>query len=119
MDGVLDLIDPCQRGFLAGLSGSDHTLAINSFFYEGVEDGSLRHLFLMDTAKAFDSIDHEWIKVVLKKLGFPRWFLSFMNASLSRVKVSPFFGTSLSHWIDIERGVKQGCPLSPLIFILA
>jgi len=78
-----------------------------------------RYLFLLDTAKAFDSIDHLWIKHILKHIGFPSWLLRFVNGALSNVSVSPFFGRGSSVSIDIERGVKQGCPLSPLIFIIA
>ena len=42
-----------------------------------------------------------------------------MKGSLHSVKVSPCFGKDLTDWIDILRGVKQGCPLSPLLFIIA
>jgi ribonuclease HI len=119
MPAVSDFIDPAQKGFLAGKQGSDHILEVNSFFYEGFDTNSDRFLFLLDTAKAFDSIDHSWIKYILKLIGFPKWFLNYIKGALSNVSVSPFFGKKTSISIDIERGVKQGCPLSPLIFILA
>ena len=56
---------------------------------------------------------------VLVKAGFPPWFRNFVKGSLTSVKVAPFFGGDLTEWIDILRGVKQGCPLSPLLFIIA
>jgi len=119
MPAVLELVDPAQKGFLNGRSGADHIYDINSYFYEGVENNLDRYLFLLDTAKAFDSIDHDWIFHILKRVRFPDWFLRFVRGMLTNVSVAPCFGKSTSVWIDIERGVKQGCPLSPLLFIIA
>ena len=73
----------------------------------------------MDTAKAFDSIDHDWVHHILHRVEFPPWFRSFVKGTLHGVKVAPFFGGDLTDWIDILRGVKQRCPLSPLLFIIA
>ena len=119
MPVVLALVDPSQKGFLEGRSGSEHTTDINTFFYEGVEKKIDRLLFLLDTAKAFDSIDHDWIHVVLARLKFPPWLCFFVRGALHDVKVSPFFGKGSTHLINILRGAKQGCPLSPLLFILS
>jgi hypothetical protein len=119
MPAMLDLVDPSQKGFLNGRQGADHVVDVNRFFYEGLESGSKRYLFLLDTAKAFDSVDHDWVRAVIDKVGFPPWFSRFVRGSLNNVKVSPFFGSDSGVWIDIDRGVKQGCPLSPLLFLLA
>lgn len=119
MPAVSAFVHPSQKGFLWGMNGMDHTVDINHFFFQGVAENKQRLLFFLDTAKAFDSIDHAWIIHVLNKIGSPPWFISFVKNSLREVKVAPFFGGSLTSWIDIFRGVKQGCPLSPLLFILA
>ena len=73
----------------------------------------------MDTAKAFDSIDHDWVHHVLHRVVFPPLFRSLVKGTLHGVKVAPFFGGDLTDWIDILQRVKQGCPLSPLLFIIA
>ena len=61
MPAVVDYINPSQKGFLAGKNGSDHTVDINKIFYDAVKEKKDHLLFLLDTAKAFDSIDHDWI----------------------------------------------------------
>ena len=59
MPGVIDYLNPSQKGFLTGISGSDHTVDINAFFYDAIKKKLDKLLFLLDTAKAFDSIDHD------------------------------------------------------------
>jgi hypothetical protein len=52
---------PSQKGFLEGKHYTDHIVDLNKFFYEGVVKKIQRFIFSMDTAKAFDSIDHDYI----------------------------------------------------------
>ena len=119
MPAVSAFVCPAQRGFLAGKSGDSHVVNINKLFYDSIRNKTSNLLFLLDTAKAFDSVDHTWIEAVLAKAAFPSWFRNFVKGSLSDVKVAPFFGEDPTDWIAIERGVKQGCPLSPLLFLVA
>ena len=110
-----------QKGFVQGRQFEDHIRDLNEKFYEMVEEGPAGENFFilfMDTAKAFDSIDHVFVHEAVKRAGLPDWFSHLVRGLLHQVKVKPSFRGAADHWIDIRRGVKQGCPLSPLLFII-
>ena len=72
----------------------------------------------MDTRKAFDSIDHNFIIKILRHINMPTWVVNTVINLLTDVLVSPVVSEKVDTTIPIKRGVKQGCPLSPLLFIL-
>ena len=119
MPAVSSLVEPSQKGFMWGKNGGDHIVDLNKYFYDGVVAEEERLCFFLDTAKAFDSIDHEWALQVISRTGFPPWVINFVKGALHQVEVAPCMGRTVGSGISIERGVKQGCPLSPLLFILA
>ena len=110
------LIGNYQKMFLPGRHMTDHIRSLNESFYEQVFKGEDNFVLFTDNAKAFDSIHHDFILQTLKKQGFPHWFTNAVANLLHDVVVSPSLAPNSK--IRIERGVKQGCPLSPLLFIL-
>ena len=76
-------------------------------------------ILLLDQEKAFDKVDWLYLRRVLERLGFGPAFLSWIrvlySTPTSRLKVN----CSLSDSIHLQRGVRQGDPLSPLLFVLA
>ena len=95
---------------------TDHLRGLNKFYYHKVQEDKEAFVLFTDNSKAFDSIHHDFIISALKKQGFPHWFTNSVLNLLTNVCVSPSIAPDSK--INIERGVKQGCPLSPLLFIL-
>ena len=120
LPALIEFLHASQKGFVPGRRGEDHIKALNELFYKALElDGEELFVLFVDTQKAFDSIDHDFLLALLGHVGFPNWIVNLVRALLTNVRVNPIFGGSTSVWIGIFRGVKQGCPLSPLLFALA
>ena len=76
-------------------------------------------LVFLDFEKAFDSIEKEFIIQALKAFGFGEqfitWFKVLYKDSTSMIKNNGW----ISEHFPVERGIKQGCPISALLFILS
>ena len=79
-------------------------------------DGAV--FIFLDQEKAFDRMSHKFILKTLRKFGFGEKFISWIkmiyNDTSSAVKVNGYITPSFS----IERGVRQGCPLSSMLYVL-
>ena len=107
-----------QKGFVAGRQGTDHVKSLTDEFYSKLSKKQQHYVLLLDTRRAFDTLSHVFIHRCLHKLGFARWLRELVKGLLYQVVVFPAIGKGNTHPISIHRGVKQGCPLSPLLFIL-
>ena len=75
-------------------------------------------LLCLDFEKAFDSVDWKFMFNVLRAFGFGpdicQWIFTFYKDIKSSVTVNG----RLSQWFAIQRGCRQGDPMSPYLFIL-
>ena len=76
-------------------------------------------LVTMDIEKAFDSLDHTFVISVLKKFGFRNNFVSWIETLISKQESCVVNGGSTTQNFYLERGDRQGDPISAYIFILA
>jgi hypothetical protein len=115
-DAAQLLIGDYQKMFLPGRQMTDHLFSLNEDYYGSWREQRQHYVLFTDNKKAFDSIHHNFIFSVLAKQGFPPWFVNMVRSLLS--DATAFSGLSPDYDIPICRGVKQGCPLSPLLFLL-
>jgi retron-type reverse transcriptase len=72
----------------------------------------------LDFEKAFDKIEHHVILDMMRRKGFPSKWLSWVSAILSSGTSQVLLNGVSGKTIHCRRGVRQGDPLSPLLFVL-
>lgn len=72
----------------------------------------------VDFKKAYDKVHHGALYRILASMGVRGKFLEFLKHMYSHSKMSVRTGGLFSEYFDMFRGTRQGCPLSPLLFII-
>lgn len=104
-----------QAGFRRGYSTTDHLFTINQLIEKSYEYKIPIHLAFVDYSKAFDSIKHEFMLKSLENQGISeawRNIIAEMYKNLEARIITDLKGP----FFPIEKGVRQGDPLSPPLF---
>lgn len=88
--------------------------ALHSIKYKKLKGISLK----IDLSKAFDKVNWLFLKMILLHLGFPPVIISWIMGCISSISFAILINGSATSSFNIDRGIKQGYPLSPLIFLL-
>jgi hypothetical protein len=75
-------------------------------------------LVFLDFEKAFDSLDWRFIQHSLKEFGFGPYFMKWIQILYNNIVSMVSNNGHMSETFFLERGIRQGCPISPYIFII-
>ena len=107
-----------QAGFRKGRGTRDQIANICQIIKKAREFQKNIYFCFIDYAKAFDCVDHNKLWKILQKMGIPDHLTCLLRNlyAVQEATVRTRHGTM--DWLQIGKGVTQGCILSPFLFNL-
>ena len=113
------IISNVQSGFQAGKSTIDNLILMSltlEYFHNNPEEEGM--LLQVDFEKAFDTVEHNFLFKTMEKLGFGNYIIKLVKVAFFGCMSYANINGYLSSPIYIFRGLHQGSPLSPILFLL-
>jgi hypothetical protein len=114
------LLDPqTQKAFLKGINGCiEHTIVMKEIIAHAKAKKHTLHVTFFDLADAFGSVEHNLIDKTLRKNNVPGTVCDYVQCLYSRLNSKIKTKQWSSEPFKFKRGVFQGDPLSPIIFLM-
>ena len=108
-----------QKAFIKGINGCiEHTFVMNELLANARQKTNTIHVTFFDLADAFGSVEHNLIHHTLQRNGIWSSICDYVENLYSRLQGQIKGPGWLSTPFDFKRGVFQGDPLSPIIFLM-
>ena len=109
-------IPDVQAGFRKGRGTRDQIANIQWAIQKAREFQKNIYFCFIDYAKAFDCVDHNKLWKVLQEVGIPDHLSCLLRSLYAGQEVTVRIVHGTTDWLQIGKGVHQGCILSPYLF---
>ena len=107
-----------QFGFLKDRQISEPIGIVQEVLHSVKTKNRCAFVLKLDLSKAFDRVDWTYVRLILIQIGVPLLTVNWIMGCLSTVNFAVLVNGTRSTFFTASLGIRQGCPLSPLLFIL-
>ena len=122
LERMKEAVDPKlrdqQAGFRRNRSCADQIASLRIIVEQSLEWNSPLYINFIDYEKAFDSVNRETSWKLLRHYGVPKKIISLIQCTFQDISCKIAHAGQLSESFEVKTGVRQGCLLSPFLFLL-
>jgi hypothetical protein len=107
-----------QAGFRQGRGCTDQIFALRNIMEQCIEWNAPVAINFIDFKKAFDSVHRETLWKILLSYGIPPKIVTLVKKFYNNFECSVIVNGKLTEWFSVESGVRQGCIISPILFLI-
>ena len=112
------LIHTDQNGYIKGRNIAYNIRLIQDVINYFENDNIEGAIIFLDFQKAFDTVNHNFLLSVLTKFNFGQSFIQWVQTIYTKSESCLSNNGWTSRPFEVQRGIRQGCPLSALLFLL-
>ena len=117
--GVESKLRKEQAGFRPGRGTTEQIFILRNIIEQSIEWQSSLYVNFIDFEKAFDSVHRDSLWLIMRSYGIPSKIVNMVKALYDDFECAVVDGQDTTEWFKIQTGVKQGCNMSGLLFLLA
>ena len=105
-----------QVGFRPGRGCMENVFVIRQLAEKMLERGKRLYAAFLDLDKAYDRVWRTGLWEALKQYGVEGRLLKAVQGLYKDSEATVKVGEEMTDWFEVQRGVRQGCPMSPWLF---
>jgi len=107
-----------QAGFRPGKGTTEQIFILRNIIEQSIEWQSTLCVNFIEYEKALDSVHTDRLWLIMRSYGIPSKIINMVKAVYNDFECAVVDGEDTMEWFKIKTGVKQGCNMSGLLFLL-